>query len=340
MYDTPEMLASTMERQQHRANLFRSVFSIGSMAGNDDLVILDISYWQDHARIDYDMLSENIDGVILRGTYGIWKDTRFDVHYDNFHKRGVPVGSYAYLIGNHTGQAQADAFFKAVGDRELRLEVYADVEDQRETTKLNRAVTDQFIGVTDNRFKLLTSIYTGPYAWRGIMGWTYDAHKHRRLWIANYMVNNPMLPLGGGWIDWWLWQYTEKGVLPGYHSSLDLNRFNGTTQEYKSWVGKTTPIEPPQEGGMYTLVFTGSLYIREKPIDGKIIYSAVPGDILYSDEKDQGWYKVTKDGKTGWVSGLTKWTTVTENTQPQDPPVQGVMTLEERVERIEKHLGL
>ena len=243
-FDTPEMLASQMERQQHRAKFLQSALSFGAMAGNDDLVILDISYWQDHTKINYDLLSLNIDGVILRGTYGIWKDTRFDIHYDNFHKRGVPVGAYAYLIGNQTGTAQADAFWNAVGSKVLKLEVYADVEDTRPDTRLNRFVTDQFIGEVDKRFKLLTSIYTGPYAWRSIMGWTYEAHKHRKLWIANYQVLKPMLPLGGGWTDWWLWQHTDKGTRPGYNSSLDLNRFNGTKVQYQNWVNKVVPPDP------------------------------------------------------------------------------------------------
>jgi len=319
-FDTPEMLASVMERQQHRANPLQRFFSTGAMAGNDDIVILDISYWQNHERIDYDVLSKNIDGVILRGTYGIWKDTRFDIHYDNFHRRGVPVGSYAYLIGNYTGQEQADAFYNAVGNRELRMEVYADVEDQREGTRLNRAVTDQFIDAVDGRFKLLTSIYTGPYAWRAIMGWTYDAHKHRRLWIANYMVSSPMLPLGGGWTDWWMWQHTEKGTLPGYHSSLDLNRFRQSTQVYNNWVGEGTVEPEPEPEGKYRITLTGQLNIRDKPIDGRIIGGVYPGESYISNEEDQRWYKITRGVVTGWISGRTEFTTITIIGDPEDPP--------------------
>ena len=236
--NTPEMLQSQMYRQQHRANLFQSVFSTGGLAGNPDLTIVDISYWQDHRLINYDELCKNADGFILRATYGIWEDTRFKIHYDEISKRGKPIGGYAYLIGNHSALAQADAFYKAVDGRPFKIGSVADVEDQRTGTKLTRAVADGWIANTDRLMKELTIIYTGPYAWRAIMGYNYTAHKHRRLWIANYGVSKPMLPLGGGWVDWWLWQHTDKGNLPGYRSSLDLNRYNGTTEQWKKEVGE------------------------------------------------------------------------------------------------------
>lgn len=235
-YDTPEMLASIMDRQQHRASIFRKALSFtGSLVGNNDLVILDISYWQDHNKIDYDKLSENIDGVILRGTYGIWKDTRVDIHYKNFHDRGVPVGSYAYLIGNYTGQQQAKAFYEAVADKELRMEAWADIEDRRPGTTLTRYVADSFVAEVDRMLNKVTNDYTGPYAWKEIM--KTGGHSHRKLWIANYLVNSPRMPIGGDWDTWWLWQYTDRGRHPGYPSSLDTNRFNGSNQKWNDWVG-------------------------------------------------------------------------------------------------------
>ena len=121
--DTPEMLGSQMDRQQHRTNIFNRLKSYGAMAGNDDIVIIDLSYWQDHTKIDYNELSKHVDGVILRGTYAIQKDTRFDIHYDNFYNRGIPIGSYPYLVGNQTAADQAEAFYEAVGGREWRFRV-------------------------------------------------------------------------------------------------------------------------------------------------------------------------------------------------------------------------
>ncbi len=239
-FDTPEMRASVMDRQQHRASVVQRLMSFGGkQAGNDEIVILDMSYWQDHNKIDYDLLSENIDGVILRGTYGIWKDTRFDIHYDNFHKRKVPLGSYAYLIGNKTGQEQANAFYEAVGNRKLSLGIWSDIEDRRPGTALSRYVADKFMGYADYMFETTADVYTGPYAWQAIM--KTGGHSHRKLWIGNYLVNTPALPVGGDWTTWWLWQYTDRGRHAGYGSGLDTNKFNGTNNEYWAWTSSETP---------------------------------------------------------------------------------------------------
>ena len=240
--NTPEMLNSKMERHQHRGNLVMRAMQFGSgIVGNKDIVVIDISYWQDHTRIKYAELCKNVDGVILRGTYSIWKDTRFDIHYDAIAEHGIPLGAYAYLVGNQTGVAQANTFYDAVGSRELKLGVYADIEDQRVGTKLTRTAADSFMAQTDKLFGNTTRVYTGPYAWRAIMA--TGGHSHRKLWIANYLVNSPMLPLNGDWATWWLWQYTEKGKLPGYHSSLDINRYNGTTAQWHAEVsGQSAPV--------------------------------------------------------------------------------------------------
>lgn len=347
IYDTPEMLNSVMERQQHRAGLLRSTFSFGSKAGNDEIVVLDISYWQDHNRIDYGLMADAIDGVVLRGAYGIWKDTRFDIHYNEFYKRNVPIGSYSYIIGNLSGQDQAEAFYRAVGDRELRLGVYADVEDKRPGTALSRVVADRFIRDIDALFKEKSRIYTGPYAWRDIMGNNYSVHSHRFLWVANYLVNNPMLPIGGGWKEPNLWQWTEHGRLPGYHSNLDLNRWFGTTKEYWAHVGEVTPPpvhpDPPSEEAMYIIEMLGNKTMRATPNGDPLggSHYAMAGETHKSNERQGDWYKIVRNGTTGWIfAGGVKWTRVTVTNIPDDPLPPDVLTLEEKVDILwQKHLG-
>lgn len=247
-FDTKEMLGSQMERQQHRGSLFRSAMKFGqTMAGNKDILVIDMSYWQDHTRIDYDKFCENVDGVILRGTYGVWKDTRVDIHHAEITKRKKPVGFYCYLIGNYTGKQQCDKFYEAIGDKEMKMGIWADIEDRRPGTAMSRRVADDFMVECDKKFKKLTDIYTGPYAWKEIM--VTGGHSHRKLWLANYLVNTPRMPIGGDWKTWWLWQYTEKGKTPGYYGDLDHNRFNGTTSMYNDWVnpGQKPPLTQKQQ---------------------------------------------------------------------------------------------
>jgi len=198
--------------------------------------IIDISFYQAPSAIDYDLLAENVSGVILRACYGIWKDTAFERHYSELTARGVPVGAYHYIIGSQPIQAQADAFNVAVGLKDMQLGCWIDVEDTREGTRLYR---DQVLIYAEEQPDM--GIYTSKGAWNSIMGGVYL--NDRKLWVAHYTTNPyPLLPTG--WQSWWLWQFTSSGRLAGYAGNLDTNRFNGDDADFAEWVGGEVPAEP------------------------------------------------------------------------------------------------
>ena len=198
--------------------------------------IIDISFYQDPALINYDLLAANVSGVILRACYGIWKDTAFDRHYAEFTARGVPVGAYHYIIGNAEIKAQADAFNVAVGLKDMQLGCWIDVEDTRAGTRLSRQNVLEYAERQPDM-----GIYTSKGAWNSIMGGVYL--NDRKLWVAHYTTNPyPLLPTG--WQSWWLWQFTSSGRLAGYAGNLDTNRFNGDDADFAEWVGGEVPAEP------------------------------------------------------------------------------------------------
>ena len=151
--------------------------------------ILDISYWQSPAKINYDLLASQVSGVILRAAYSIWKDTAFDRHYAEFTARGVPCGAYHYIIGNAEIKAQADAFNIAVGLKDMRLGCWIDVEDTRPNTKLYRQNVLDYAALQPDM-----GIYTSKGAWATIMGGVYL--NDRKLWVAAYGYTKPPMPTG------------------------------------------------------------------------------------------------------------------------------------------------
>ena len=214
--------------------------------------IIDISFYQAPSTLDYNLIAENVSGVILRACYGIWKDTAFDRHYQEFTSRGVPVGAYHYIIGSASIQAQADAFNVAVGLKDMRLGCWIDVEDTRAGTRLYR---DQVLVYAEEQPDM--GIYTSKGAWNSIMGGAYLTD--RKLWVAHYTANPyPLMPTG--WDSWWLWQFTSSGRLPGYAGNLDTNRFNGDDADFAAWVGETEAPEPPVEKLFDAKVITASGY--------------------------------------------------------------------------------
>jgi len=208
--------------------------------------IIDISYWQDPALIDYDLLASRIDGAILRIAYSTYIDTRFATHYKNLRDRDVPIGVYHYVVGNVKYSNQVNAVKAILKDYPLQLSHWADIEDTREGTALTKAVVNNYLTYADDAFGVLNGIYTSMYAWRQIMQ-DSKAHGHRKLWVAHYTTaSQPLMP--AGWSQYYLWQFTDRARFDGYkQGGLDCSRFNGSEYEwyaqFSTNVETTAPVE-------------------------------------------------------------------------------------------------
>jgi GH25 family lysozyme M1 (1,4-beta-N-acetylmuramidase) len=276
--------------------------------------IIDISYWQQN--IDYDKFAKNISGAILRGAYGIWKDTMFDKHYKELHDRGVPIGAYHYIIGNYTGLAQADIFNQVVAGKELKLGLWNDVEDRRVTTGLFPGVVIDYHNNIEVLAKRKVGIYTGVYAWYEIMGDKSKMFADRPLWVAHYGVIAPALPRYGGWTKWLLWQMSDSGTVDGYLSHVDVDLFNGSEEQYRKYfnldeiIPPTTP-EPPTTSTIELKVLQ-NMNIRSDPtISASVVGTRAVGDIvkvqdIHATSSTSVWVK----DERGWsaiVHGLLKY---------------------------------
>ena len=330
------MLNSTMDRSgrgQEKLTfldrLFESaanLFGTTSMAGNDNLVIIDISYWQDDRIIDYDVLCKNIDAVILRASYAIWEDTRFKIHYENFSRRGIPVGAYTYTIGNVDPIQQARTFYNAVKGCNISAGFWHDVEDRRVNTRLTPSVVNTITKELDRLLGEKIDIYTGVYAWPDIMGTQSNLYGDRKLWIANYGVTTPRMPIRGSWTEPWLWQFTESGRLPGYDRNLDINRFWKSDKVFYQWVGgmyKPEPEEKP-ESLFKAKCIVHSLNVRLGPgMMNPVVGGLSRNDIVDVYDVQNNWFAIN-DSLTKWVSGheayMKKITEEPEKpVEPEDP---------------------
>ena len=97
---------------------------------NPELVgrpIIDISGWQLPSEIDYDVLSQNVGGVIVRvhsgaqakkenaATHLNGLDKSYKTHIQEFQKRNIPVAVYAYVAAKDKKEMEKEAedFYKA-----------------------------------------------------------------------------------------------------------------------------------------------------------------------------------------------------------------------------------
>jgi hypothetical protein len=241
------LAAEPVPAQKFRNYAFTTRDKISNLFGGDhrdgETNIQDISYWQAPEKIDYDAFAEKSDGVILRAAYGKWADTRFETHYTMLSDRGVKLGCYHYLVGNLSVADQIAGLKSAMSGYDLPLGMWADVEDTRSETGLNRSLVQRYLAEADATFNLRQDIYTSMYRWRQIMlDSVVEANEGRRAWVAHYSLyaDKPYMP--AGWSQYWLWQYTSSYHIPAaYYSGIDNSRFY---QDEDAWY-RLFGIEPP-----------------------------------------------------------------------------------------------
>lgn len=298
--------------------------------------LIDISKHQAPQRIDYAVLSQSIEGAILRACYGNGKDVSFETHYGEFITFDKPLGAYMFLTNYMNVESQVDTLVKATKDKNLPLGVWLDVELEVGAEALTKGVVLKAVSQIDAAIGKPVGIYTSRYYWELIMG--KSGLKGHPLWVAHYGVNVPALP--AGWDNYVLHQYTSTGRLPGYASSLDLDRFNGDDKQFQEWIkqgaGELPPPEPLPDGeALFRIeVICSVLNVRSGPdINCSQKGLTYKGETHEVYETKYGWFRI---GNGLWVSGNPAYV---KRLEPLKPSLEErVSALETRVAKLEQQL--
>lgn len=142
-------------------------------------------------------------------------------------------GAYHFFRPSADPVAQADLFLKTIGSlEEFDLPPLFDWEV---TDGVSVATQIQRAKVWLERVERATGkipvIYTGPAFWNAL-GNPEHFIRHS-LFIANYEVSCPNIP--PPWSTWTFWQHSDEGVVSGIAGDVDLNLFNGTLEQLRSF---------------------------------------------------------------------------------------------------------
>jgi len=280
--------------------------------------ILDISYYQEPNKINYDVLLSQVAGVIVRAGYGTRKDTAFERHYSEIKARNIPVGVYHFMVEYKTVDEQLAMVRQALSGKTFELGFWADVELENGAEPLTRNTVIEYMFKASS---LVYGIYTGAWTWNPIMG-KDNPYSQMPLWVADYAHNKPSLP--NGWSTWRLWQYTSSGRLQGYAKNLDMSHFNGTNEQFQAWVrGEVEePIPPEEEEVLFQIeVICSALNIRSGPgVDYSWRNVTYKGDIHDVYEERNNWFRI---GDGLWVSGYPAYVRRLVPPEPApEPPLE------------------
>ncbi|HFI0345429.1 TPA: glycoside hydrolase family 25 protein [Streptococcus suis] len=194
--------------------------------------IIDVSAWQRPSEIDYDTLSKNILGAIVRIQSGSHTksensatdknglDKSFATHIKEFQARNIPVAVYAYVTGNsiENMKEEARSFYKAANQYNPTF-YWLDVEEY--------TMTDMNAGVEAFRKELETlgakniGIYIGTYF---MEDHSINVDKFDAIWIPTYGDDSGYYNAAPNTdLDYDLHQYTSRGYVNGFAHHLDLN---------------------------------------------------------------------------------------------------------------------
>lgn len=213
-----------------RGNTPVTVTSLNGVSDSFPLVIedsvaacIDVSTWQG-SYIDFQQVkASGIDYVILRLGYGREYDqidNEFINNYDKATKAGLKVGAYwfSYAMSPEEAYLEADACLHCLGGRPLDMPIYYDLE-----------YDPAYYAMTGKEYTQMALNFCAAIEQGGYRCGVYssvsdfqDKLDHARFLSEGVSVWN------AHWssrctIECDIWQYSEKGSVPGIYGDVDMN---------------------------------------------------------------------------------------------------------------------
>lgn len=202
--------------------------------------VIDISNWQNGIDLATLFKENPLDGVIIKATEATgYVNPMFKTWAEWLTNNGKLWGTYHFLSGGDA-VAEAEHFYATVKRYIGKCIPCADYE--ADALKRGAAWLKEFL----DEFQRLSGIKCLVYCSQSVtqsQNFAEIANAGYRLWMAQYadyspvygFVDNPwhkgsVAPFNG----WQMHQYTSCGVLKGWKSYLDFDKFYGTADDWKA----------------------------------------------------------------------------------------------------------
>ena len=288
---------------------------------------IDVSKW--NGSIDWKSVKNSgIDYVIIRAGYGTSTvDPQFKTYIEGARNAGLKIGVYWFSYATSPEKAIIEAqkcletispyknsiTYPVFFDFEYDSVDYANKNGVKVTKNLATSMANAFIDTIESQ-GYSTGIYTNKDF--SSTYYTEDLINSSNLWVAQYSSTNTFGK------PYSMWQYSEKGIVPGISGYVDLNytclkTFGGNSST------NDTPSTSTQKG-----VTTANVNFRNGASTSSSIIATIPKDttIEVIDKSTSGWYKVEYKGVIGYVSSEYVALDDDTNDNPSTSTQKGVTT--------------
>ena len=193
---------------------------------------VDVSHHQ--GRIDWLRLKgPKVQFAYIKASEGAtFRDPKFVSNWTGATAAGVVPGAYHYFTLCKPGAEQASNFLGALaGVAGIGLPPAVDLEfggncGERPAPARFEAELDAFTALVRDEAGCEPVLYVTREFYRAYVAGRFPG---RRLWVRNIFAS-PTLEHGGEWL---LWQFANRGRMPGVSTFIDLNVFNGPVAEFQ-----------------------------------------------------------------------------------------------------------
>jgi len=195
---------------------------------------IDMSHYQRKEDIKWDSLSIGnraipIGFVVLRATMGNRSaDRNFDEFWELAKKHKLIRGAYHFYRADEDPVRQANNFLENVKLEEGDLPPILDIEKIPRRKSNEKLIEDLKIWcrIVEEKYGEKPIIYSYYHYHKDFLKGEFDDYP---LWLANY--NDVLMPSPDD--PWRIWQFTEKGIVYGINTKVDVNVYNGSLWSLK-----------------------------------------------------------------------------------------------------------
>jgi GH25 family lysozyme M1 (1,4-beta-N-acetylmuramidase)/alpha-tubulin suppressor-like RCC1 family protein len=161
---------------------------------------------------------------LMLATAGVdFRDPFLAAHWESIRQAGLVRGAYHFFVAADDPAAQAHHFLSHVVLEPGDLPPVVDIESATDQAPADlTARLETFLAEIEAAIGVKPIIYTSPVFWRDRVR-DHDLGGYP-LWIAEYQVDQPIVP--AGWSQWHVWQWRDNAELPHIAPVVDLNRLH------------------------------------------------------------------------------------------------------------------
>ena len=189
---------------------------------------IDVSHHQ--KSIDWQKVKEDgVTFVFVKATEGVdYLDSMFVQNWKELEEENMIRGAYHFYVSDDDPIQQAEWFVNNIGSFSGVLPPVMDVERAGHYHMTPEAYKEKLIKCIEHVEKLTGQkpiLYSSPkFASKYLAGEEFGKYK---LWIAEYGVDEPVIPDPWQKPGWDFWQNTYQDVVPGVSVEVDRNVFKG-----------------------------------------------------------------------------------------------------------------